>query len=212
MEALYDAFNATTDFTATGMDLRNPVSEPYTTVQTTVPKLPSDFFSTRFVWANNPVGNDIAVFMGLQPGGYAPYNHPTGTKSPIPWDTIPMIFYEVGGTSIETDPSNPPKSPETQAALDRKQLADMKTARSNGKNANFYGGAVFQSLDQVTHKIGSESGFGVQTVARSGNSFVYQTVTVAPKYKIPSFINAVWRLDKIVPKPALDVVRQAFRG
>jgi hypothetical protein len=41
---------------------------------------------------------------------------------------------------------------------------------------------------------------------------VYQTVVVAPQYKIPNFIYNTWRLDKIIPKPALDVVRQAFHS
>ncbi|APW61908.1 dockerin type I domain-containing protein [Paludisphaera borealis] len=211
VEALYAAFNATTDFTASAMNLRNPVSEPYTAVQMTVPKLPSDFFATRFVWANNPVGNDVAGFLGLQQVGYAPYNHPVGANAQIPWSTIPMIFYEVGATSIETDPKNPPKSPETQAATDKKQLADMATARGNGQNLNFYGGAVFQSLDQTTHKVGSESGFGVQAFKRVNSRFSYQTITDASQYVL-SFISNTWRLDDITPKPALKVVRDAFKG
>jgi hypothetical protein len=211
VEALYDAFNATTDFTATAMNLRNPVSEPYTAVQMTVPKLPADFFGTRFVWANNPVGNDVAGFLGLQQVGYAPYNKSVGANAQIPWSTMPMIFYEVGATSIETDPKEPVKSPETQAATDRKQLADMATARANGQNPSFYGGAVFQSLDQTTHKTGTESGFGVQAFRRTGGRFSYQTIVDAPKYVL-SFISNTWRLDYIDPKPALKVVRDAFKG
>src|SRR5262249_39682676 len=52
VEASHTATKNTPPFTAT--DVSNP--------QVPVPPLPSDFFTTRFVWANNPIGNSNNSF------------------------------------------------------------------------------------------------------------------------------------------------------
>ena len=63
--------------------------------------LPADFFTTRFVWANNPVGNDNSFFLGVHVAvpTYAAYNHPAGASSQIDWTAMPMFFTEDGPSS-----------------------------------------------------------------------------------------------------------------
>ena len=198
VQALYDAFQGSTAFTATGIG----------GTQSTVEALPADFFTTRFVWANNPVGNDVAAFLGLQQNPpYSPYNSPTGASTSIDWANIPMFFTELGPSSLESN-----TNPTIQAQILKKQLGDVQTARTNSQNPNFYGASVFQWLDQITHKTGPESGFGIQTFQTSNGNFVYQTITdVAPTVLPPGPAGqSVWRLDSLVPKPAYNVVKEAF--
>jgi hypothetical protein len=198
VQALFDAFGATAQFPATGIG----------GVQTTIPALPSDFFTTRFVWANNPVGNDNAAFLGLQQNPpYTPYNRPGGGASPqVGWANIPMFFTEDGPSSLQ-----PGSSPQMQAQILQQELSEVQQARSNGQNPNFNGVAVFQSHDQVTHKTGAESGFGIQTFQVNGGNFVFQTITDVPPTVVPPGGAGVWRLDAVVPKPAFNVVKQAFK-
>jgi hypothetical protein len=196
VEALFNAFGNTAAITAT--DLSN--------AQVSVPALPSDFFTTRFVWANNPVGNDNAAFLGLETSPpYAPYNRPTGASGQIDWASIPMFFTEDGASATQAG-----NDPTIQAQIDKKQLADVQTARTNGQNPIFDGVCVFQSLDQLAAKAGSETGFGILTF-QTGD---FLTITDVPPTKglldgSPAD-NVMWRLDTFVQKPAYNVVKAAF--
>lgn len=197
VEALFAAFGSTTPFAATALD----------NSQVSVPALPSDFFTSRFVWANNPVGNDNAAFLGLETNPpYAPYNHPAGTSAQIDWASIPMFFTEDGPSSAQ-----PGNNPTIQAQILQRELAEVQQARTNGQNPNFDGACVFQSLDQLAHKTGAETGFGIQTFQTG----VYQTITDVPPtvglINGSPMANVTWRLDQLVPKPAFNVVKQAFQ-
>jgi len=197
VEALFAAFGSTTPFAATALD----------NSQMSVPALPSDFFTSRFVWANNPVGNDNAAFLGLETNPpYAPYNHPAGTSAQIDWASIPMFFTEDGPSSAQ-----PGNNPTIQAQILQRELAEVQQARTNGQNPNFDGACVFQSLDQLAHKTGVETGFGIQTFQTG----VYQTITDVPPtvglINGSPMANVTWRLDQLVPKAAFNVVKQAFQ-
>lgn len=197
VEALYNAFRNTSAFTATGIG----------NVDETVGALPSDFFSTRFVWANNPVGNDNSFFLGLKPQvRYNPYYNPgNGASAAIDWANIPMFFTE-DGPSLAQAKGNP----QVQAQILGQELSDVQQAHTlSGVTRDFDGAAVFQSLDQVTHKTGSETGFGIQTVQTSGGNFVFQTIITDPSL-VPPGGSGTWRLDSIIPKPSFNVVKTAF--
>jgi hypothetical protein len=193
VEAFFNATQNTTPFAAT--DLSN--------TQVTVPPLPADFFTTRFVWANNPIGNDNHFFLGVRtpPSSYAPYNNPAGASSQIDWSTIPMFFTEDGPSSAQ-----PPNDPTIQATILQQELSDVSLARSSGNDPNFDGACVFQSLDQLAFKTGSETGFGITTFQTG----VYQTINDTDPNLIPAGGTGTWRLDTLVNKPAFDVVQQAF--
>jgi hypothetical protein len=199
VEALYAAFQSTSSFAAVGI---NNATE-------TVTPLPADFFTTRFVWANNPVGNDNSFFLGLKPlVNYNPYYNPgNGATTQIDWANIPMFFTEDGPSLVQAN-----GDPVQQAAILKQELADVQQAHTlSGQTHDFEGAAVFQSLDQVTHKQGSETGFGIQTVQTSGGNFVYQTIVDDPNL-VPPGGAGTWRLDSIIPKPSFNVVKTAFGG
>jgi hypothetical protein len=198
VEALFASFGSSAAFTATAIG----------NSQVSVPALPSDFFTSRFVWANNPIGNDNAAFLGLQSNpSYAAYNHPTGTPAQIVWASIPMFFTEDGPSSAQ-----PGNNPTIQAQILQTELGEVRQAQTNGQNPNFDGVCVFQSLDQLAHKTGAETGFGIQTFQTG----VYQTITDVPPTQGlingSPMSNVTWRLDSIVPKPAFNVVKQAFQS
>jgi hypothetical protein len=199
VEALYAAFQSTSSFTATGI---NNVDE-------TVTPLPADFFSTRFVWANNPVGNDNSFFLGEKPiVNYNPYYAPgNGASTQIDWANIPMFFTEDGPSLVQAN-----GDPQQQAQILQSLLSQVQQAHTlSGLTKDFEGASVFQSLDQVTHKQGSETGFGIQTVQTSGGNFVYQTIVDDPSL-VPPGGSGTWRLDSIIPKPSFGVVKTAFNS
>jgi hypothetical protein len=198
VEALYAAFGSTTPFAATAIG----------NAQVSVPALPSDFFTSRFVWANNPIGNDNAAFLGLQTNPpYAPYNNPACISAPIDWASIPMFFTEDGPSSAQ-----PGNNPTIQVQILQTELSEVQQARTNGQNPNFDGVCVFQWLDQLAHKTGAETGFGIVTF-QTGD---FQTITdVPPTMDLIDgnpMPNVTWRLDSLVPKPAFNVVKMAFQS
>ena len=184
VEALANAFSTSAAFTAATNH-----SDPSQTV--TVPALPADFFTTRFVWTINPDEHDVDSFLGKKTDGaeYPAYNHPANASSQIDWNTIPMFFTELGPDSIRYD----------QPAVLKHQLETVKWAQTTGKakDPSFDGAMVFQSLDQLAHKQNqqpAERHWGIETF-KTGD---YQE------------INDTWRLDVLEPKPAWTVVKDAF--
>ncbi len=194
VEALANAFSTSAPFTAATNHLN-----PSQTV--TVPALPSDFFSTRFVWSINPDQNGIDAFLGKKTKGadYAPYNHPVGASSQIDWNAIPLVFTELGPDSLRFD----------QPAVLKHQLDAVKWAETTGKTTdpNFDGAMVFQSLDQLAHKSDqppAEAHWGIETF-KTGD---YQEITDVP----PTPGNSTCALDVLQPKPAFTVVKDAFNA
>ena len=206
VEALFNSFNQSTSFSAaTAHDQSGNALNPVT-----VPALPSNFFTTRFVWAVNPIGNDIDYFLGMKtnPDIFAPYNHPVAANPAIDWNNIPMVFTELGPSSGETN-----TNPEIQAQILQHQLATVAWAQANkGTDPMFDGAMVFQSLDQIAHKTGAESYYGIDTF----NTGQYETITDVPP--TPGLSNGSpvdnlqWRLDVLQHKPAWAVVKTAFGG
>jgi hypothetical protein len=198
VEALYNGFNQSAPFTAATNH-----ANPSQTV--TVPALPSGFFTTRFVWAVNPIGNDIDYFLGEKsnPNIFAPYNHPVNASSQINWNGIPMIFTELGPSSGE-----PNTNPTKQAEILKHQLQTVRFAEKSGKAPQFDGAMVFQSLDQIAHKTKAESHFGIETFKKGD----FKTITDVPPTVLPPGPDHqdVWRLDVLEPKPAWNVVKEAF--
>ncbi len=193
VEALYNAFTTSQAFSAATNH-----SNPSQTV--TVPALPADFFTTRFVWTINPDENDVDTFLGKKTGGdYAPYNHPVVASSQIDWNTIPMFFTELGPDSVRYN----------QPEVLKHQLETVKWAQTTGKtkDPSFDGAMVFQSLDQIAHKQNQEPAqrhWGIETF-KTGD---YQEITNEP----PTPGNGTWRLDVLEPKPAWTVVKDAFNA
>jgi hypothetical protein len=194
VEAIDHAFKTSAPFTA-AINHANPSQT------VTVPALPSDFFTTRFVWAINPIGNDVDFFLGekTNPDIYAPYNHPVDASSQIDWNAIPMVFSELGPSSGEVN-----TNPTIQAEILKHQLATVKWAETSGEDPAFDGAMVFQSLDQIAHKTGPESHFGIETFETG----VHQTIADVPP--TPILQSGIWRLDVLKPKPAFHVVKEAF--
>jgi hypothetical protein len=199
VEALYFAFQSTSPFAAVGID----------NVTETVTALPGDFFATRFVWANNPIGNDNSFMLGLKPLNlYNPYYAPgNGAVSQIDWANIPMFFTEDGPSLVQAD-----GDPAKQGQILQSLLGQVQQAHTlSGLTKDFEGAAVFQSLDQVVRKTGSETGFGIQTIQQSGGNYVYQTIVDDPSL-VPPGGAGTWRLDSIIPKPSFNVVKTAYGG
>ncbi len=194
VEMLYNAFQSSTAFQAS-ISAANPT-------EVTIPALPSDFFTTRFAWGINPIGNSPALFLGKESGAYAPYNHPVGASTQIDWNAIPLFFGELGGDSLT----------QNQPEVDKQQLAVVHWAETKGRatDPTFDGAMVFQSLDQVVHKAGSESHFGIQTVKKGD----FKTITDVPPTPGLSngspVSNLEWRLDVLEDKPVFAVVKNAF--
>jgi hypothetical protein len=205
VEALYNSFNASAPFQAVP-DHTNPGQT------VAVPALPSNFFTTRFVWAINPIGNlQIDSFLGQRnPNIYAPYNHPVGATVPqIDWNSIPMVFTELGPSSGEKG-----SNPEKQAQILEEQLATVKWAETTGKSQdpNFDGAMIFQSLDQLVHKTGPDAHYGIETF-KNGDFKTITDVPPTPGYSGGNPANNVmWRLDVLEHKPAWAVVKKAFGG
>jgi hypothetical protein len=195
VEALYNAFNTSASFTAATNH-----TNPSQTV--TVPALPANFFTTRFVWAINPIGNDIDYFLGekTNPAIFAPYNNPVGASTSINWNTIPLVFTELGPNSVQYD----------QAVVLKHQLNTVKWAETTGHDPTFDGAMVFQSLDQTAHKTGPEAHWGIEKF----NTGDYKTITDVPP--TPGLSNGspvsdlTWRLDVLERKPAFTIVKDAF--
>jgi hypothetical protein len=203
VEDMYDAFKNSAAFQATDGDAFNPLPPAVS-----IPALPTDFFTSRFVWGNNPVGNDNSFFLGLKTfATYAPYYAPTDGIADIDWTTIPMFFGENGKSALD-----PGSSPAIQAQVDQQQLADVAAARASANSKNFYGACVFQSLDQVVHKTAAESGFGIQTPRKNGSNYVFQIVTNGPNIPVPPGAQGanVWYLDYLDNKPVFQVVKNAW--
>ncbi len=192
VEALANAFNTSAPFTAATNH-----SDPSQTV--TVPALPADFFTTRFVWTINPDEHNVDSFLGKKTDGaeYPPYNHPENASSQIDWNTIPMYFTELGPSSQNSD----------QPAVLKHQLETVKWAQTTGKTTDptFDGAMVFQSLDQIAHKQDQDPAqrhWGIETF-KTGD---YQEIT----NESPTPGTGTWRLDALEPKPAWTVVKDAF--
>jgi len=132
---------------------------------------------------------------------YAPFNNPAGASSQIDWAALPMFFTEDGPSSAEVN-----TNPTIQATILAQELSDVSLARSSGMDPNFDGACVFQSLDQLAHKTGAETGFGITTFQTG----VFQTIVDVDQGLIPPGGAGTWRLDTLIPKPAFAVVKQAF--
>jgi hypothetical protein len=133
------------------------------------------------------------------PDVYAPYNHPVDASSQIDWNAIPMVFSELGPSSGEVN-----TNPTIQAEILKHQLATVQWAETSGKDPAFDGAMVFQSLDQIAHKTGPESHFGIETFVTG----VHQTITDLPP--TPILQSGIWRLDVLKPKPAFQVVKETI--
>jgi hypothetical protein len=199
VEALYAAFvqanSGSSSFSATEVGGSS----------VTVGPLPSNFFTTRFVWANNPIGNQqVNFFLGVNsPHNIPPwpaYNQPQNTDEPINWTQVPMFFTELGPSSL----GNSVAQQKLQAKILAAQLADVKRAESGGNDTNFYGATVFQFLDQIAHKSGPEAHFGIETFNTAKG---YQPITDSVS---PPGGGSTWRLDYLQTKLAFATVMNAF--
>ncbi len=194
VQTLYGAITASAAFTAN--------TGPST--QVTVPALPSDFFTTRFVWGINPLGNNIKWFLGQETGGpYSAYNNPVGASTQINWNAIPLVFTELGPNSVQAN----------QPEVLKSELASVKWAENHSaQDPTFDGAMVFQSLDQVAHKTGPESHWGIETIKK--NDFK-EITDVPPTIGLSNgspVSDLTWRLDVLEHKPAWAVVQAAFGG
>ena len=153
----------------------------------------------------NPIGNDVDYFLGekTNPAIFAPYNHPVNASSQINWNGIPMIFTELGPSSGE-----PNTNPTIQAEILKHQLQTVKVSEKSGKDPQFDGAIVFQSLDQIAHKTKAESHYGIETFKQGD----FKTITDVPPTVLPPGPDnqEVCAWMALEPKPARNVVKEAF--
>lgn len=194
VQIMFNAFASSSSFTSTDIG-GNPV---------TVPALPSNFFTSRFVATINPDGNDNAAFLGLQKNPPYPSFFAPGNADPrISWSTMPVFFTEDGPSSRQEG-----SNPQMQAQILQKQLTDCKNSTLKGIHPNFDGTTVFQWLDQIAQKTGAEQGFGVNTFQTG----VFQTLEDVPPTVVPPGGAGTWRLDTLVQKPAFAVIGPIFNS